>query len=254
LTHKSILKILIGSLCFFLSSLEGTAQSAGSEFGFGLGASIYQGDLSPHWIGAYNRPGLSFQITAQKNLFPLLAIRGLYAYASIRDNEANYASGVHRLRKLSFETSINEFSAQLVLNPSRNNGEEEPGNFRPYFFGGIGVAFVSIKRDFSRFDRNYPHWQTWVLPGLAADSMATMPSSVVTVPVGAGLRFQISDNIAMYTEVSKRIARTEYLDGFSKSANTRENDGFSSAIVGLVFRLGGGNGGRGSTECPVNVW
>ena len=118
----------------------------------------------------------------------------------------------------------------------------------------LGVAFTRITRDWSRFDYNYPYWQSWVLPGLATDSLQALPTSIVTVPVGIGLRYQIGDKLALYGELTKRVARTEYLDGFSKSANQKENDGYSSVIFGLIFRLGSGNGGRGRIDCPEDVY
>lgn len=236
-------------MCF-----DTAAQSVGAEWGLGLGASIYQGDLSPHWLGAYNRPGPCFQLMAQKNIFSGFALRGYYAYASISDNESSYTTGIHRFRNFSFDASINELAVQLVVNPNFNNGQEETGNFHFYFFGGFGVGFTSIRRDFSKFNRSFPYWQTWVVPGLQTDSLKRLPSSIATIPVGAGLRYQIGDNLALFGEVNKRITGNEYLDGFSKSANPSKNDAFSSLVFGLNFRLSGGNGGRGSTDCPKNVY
>jgi hypothetical protein len=109
--------------------------------------------------------------------------------------------------------------------------------------------------------------------------MKALPTSIITFPVGVGLRYQIGDNLALFGEVTKRITNNEYLDGFSKSANQKERDGFGSVIFGLSFRLGdngdgdgggglfggrgifgglfgGGGGGRnrGRIDCPKNVF
>ena len=134
-----------------MTGLQAGAQLL-SEVGFGLGASIYQGDLSPHWLGAYNRPGISFQLNGKRNITSFLGIRAGYAFASISDNEDAYYSGVHQQRKFKFKATINEFAAQLVINPSLDNGWEEPGDLRPYFFGGIGLGFIRVERDWSRFN------------------------------------------------------------------------------------------------------
>lgn len=267
------------SLFFCLKSI---AQLWNAEAGFGIGASIYQGDLSPYWFGAYNRPGLNFQFTGQVPIFPGFSIRGSYAFSSISDNEENYTSGVHRVRKLNFSTTINELSAHLIVNPSFNSGEENIGTVHPYFFGGVGIGFLSVKRDWSKFGYSFPYWQTWVLPGLKTDSLMQLPKSSILFPVGLGVRYQIGYNLSLYGEVNKRIAKTEYLDGFSKVANPKENDGFASFSVGLTFKLsgdgggyggggysGGGGGGifsrifgggsrdrrnRGRVDCPTNVY
>lgn len=268
---------LLTIFIFLFSIRYAPAQSLGTELGIGAGASIYQGDLSPHWLGAYNKPNLSFQLALQQNLLPAFAIRLNYAYAPVRDNEEDYLGGVHKLRNFAFQATIHEFAVHAMINPQFSNGEEEIGNIHPYFFGGIGIGFTRIQRDFSRFNRSFPGWQSWVLPGLTQDSLTRLPTSVITLPVGMGLRFQIGDNVALYGEFSKRIVRNEYLDGFSKSANSKENDGFSSFVIGIVLRRsdsdggggggifgfggGGGGGGRGSgsrkrgrTDCPKNVY
>jgi hypothetical protein len=224
------------------------------EIGAGLGASIYQGDLNPNWIGAYNKPGFSFQLQGALMISSFLSVRANYTYAYIRDNEENYNGGVHKLRNFSFETPVNELSVLGIINPRFNNGYEEVGSIRPYFFAGAGVALLNIKRDFSRFNHGYQHWQSWVLPGLTEDSLKTMPTAVVTVPVGMGLRYQIGYNVAIFAEFTKRVTRTEYLDGFSKSANRKENDGFGALLIGLSFRLWDVMGRRGGYDCPIDVY
>lgn len=274
-------KLFIATMLTVLAFCQSKAQSSGGEWGIALGSSIYQGDLSPHWLGAYEHPGFSFQLSAQMNILPFVALRGNYAHANISDNEENYTSGVHKQRNFSFKATINELSALLVINPKFNNGEEEPGDFRPYFFSGIGYAFTSIQRDFSRFNHSFPYWQSWVLPGLTTDSLTALPKSIITFPVGIGLRYQIGDNVSLFGEATKRITNNEYLDGFSKSANRKERDGFASIVFGLSFRLGdygdgdgggglfggrglfggglfGGSGSnrrnRGRIDCPKNVF
>src|SRR5689334_21667807 len=267
---------LLGLLLILITSLESRSQSLGTELGIGAGASIYQGDLSPHWLGSYTKPNPSFQLFAQENLFSMFAIRAGYAYVPVHDDEKDYVGGVHKFRNFSFSANIHEFSAQLIINPQLSNGEEEVGNIHPYFFAGIGFAFTQIQRNWDRFNYSFPYWQTWVLPGLQTDSLQKMPTSVVTMPVGVGIRYQLSYAIPIYGEVNSRIRSTEYLGGFRKSANRRENDGFSSITIGLVLRrsdlgrgifggfggggFGGGRGGvggyggggryRSRTDCP----
>jgi hypothetical protein len=248
---RSVITIIFALFTFLKVAAQ---SSAFPEMGVGVGASIYQGDLNPHWIGAYDKAGFSFQIQGGFVLNRFLAIRANYTNGYIRDNEEKYTSGVHRHRNFSFETPINELSAVAVVNPQFSNGYEEVGNLHPYFFAGAGITFLNIKRDWSRFNRDFPHWQSWVVPGLLQDSMQQMPTAVVTFPIGAGLRYQIGNNVAIFTEFTKRITRNEYLDGFSKSANRKENDGFGAFIIGLSFRLYDLASRRGGYGCPVDVY
>ncbi|MDQ3278293.1 MAG: DUF6089 family protein, partial [Bacteroidota bacterium] len=137
MTRKITKYLFVSFAAIFFTGLQAGAQLI-SEVSFGLGASIYQGDLSPHWLGAYNRPGISFQLAGQRNITSFLGIRAGYTFASISDNEDSYTTGVHKQRNFQFKASINEISAQLVVNPTLNSGWEEPGEFRPYLFGGVG--------------------------------------------------------------------------------------------------------------------
>lgn len=222
---------LFGVPFLLITALQTKAQSSVPEIGFGAGISFYQGDLSPHWLGTYNRPNFAFQVTAQQNIFPAVAIRANYIFAPVSDDEKDYQGGVHQLRNFSFRTSINEFSAQLVFNPKFSNGEEEVGDLHTYFFGGIGVGLINVQREWQNFNYGYSHWQPWVLSGLKEDSLASLPTAILTVPVGMGIRYQIGDNIALYGEFNKRITRSEYIDGFSRAANSKKKDGFASFTV-----------------------
>lgn len=248
------MRILILCLLFHFSMvLQGFAQSSNMELGFGFGASVYQGDISPTRLGSTNRPGFSFQVFGSYVLHPAFSIRGNFAYLSISDDEKGYG-GYHEHRNFKFHTTINELSAQVVVSPFATY---EPTRFQPYVFGGVGIGFLSVNRDWSNFDFNFPSWQRWVIPGLAQDTMTKLPAAALTFPIGLGLRCKIGENVSLYAEGAHRITTNEYIDGFSKAANPNRNDAFTSLTIGLVFRLGevtGGRGGRGGYGCPVNVY
>jgi hypothetical protein len=123
-----------------------------------------------------------------------------------------------------------------MFNPFRNSGSKELGLVVRYVFGGPRVAITQIVRDWSDFDYSYRTWQSWVRPGLAADSAKSMPKLKLTFPVGAGVRYFFAENFSLFAEVSQRLTNEEYLDGFSKAANQKNNDDFTTFPVGLVFR------------------
>lgn len=244
------------------SALRGTAQSASLfELGFGPGISIYQGDLTPNPIGAMNRPKFSFQMVANLAFHRFLSFRGNYLHTSLSDNEESYGK-YHSLRNFAFKAAVNELSAQLLINLRGNNGDEQLGEISPYLFGGAGVGFTSIQRDWSKF--NFEAYrqvlsQPWVIPGLGTDTTTALPTSVVTFPVGLGVRYFFGENVSLYAEASHRFIRSDYIDGFSRVARPSRNDGFSSLLVGLIFRfsessVGGSRRGRGGYGCPVNIY
>lgn len=228
-------KLLIGFFCTFCLCLQSAAQEPYTEFGYAPGVAYYQGDLSPYRLGTLHKPGLSLQLFRNFGLTSAWSVRVGYAFAFLHEDDATY-SGYKLRRNFSFQAKVNELSSQLIFNPLMTNGEEEIGTLTPYLTGGVGFALVSLERDWSKFDYNYKYWQTWVRPGLAEDSAKAVPKTLLTFPVGAGLRYLIGENFSLFAEVTHRFTREEYLDGFSKAANRKNKDGFSTVTVGLVFR------------------
>lgn len=249
-------RIVPVSLCVLAVCLQVSAQPSRFELGFGMGASVYQGDLSPFRLGSFNKPGFAFQVLFQYNPHPALSLRGNFAFASLQEDESSYHFAYHSHRNFRFETSVNELSALVVVHPLRKSGKETPGHFSPYVFGGAGISFLSVQRDWSRFNQGFG-WQQWVRPGLANDTATTPPRSVIVYPVGAGIQYFFGEKLSLYAEGAHRITRNGYIDGFSLAANPLVNDSYSSYTIGLIFRLSGNDGGRGGRstyDCPVNVW
>lgn len=232
-----MLKLFMGLIGAAFLFLQGKAQDDRyAEWGGALGASIYQGDISPYAFGSLKRPGMGVQLFHQFNLNSAFSMRLNYALAFLSESDKNYSFTYKPYRNFSFETRVNEFAAHLVFNPLRNNGQEDFNRIVPYVFTGLGFAFVNITRDWKDFQYSFPHWQKWVLPGLAADSMHALPNYVLTLPVGVGLRYPLEENISLFAEVAQRFTQEEYLDGFSQSANRKKKDGFATVTIGVIFR------------------
>ena len=249
--------LLTSALCIFVAFWQCQAQTSRLELGFGPGASAYQGDLTPATFGTINKPGFAFQVLVNYNFHKALTLRGNFTYAFLKEDESAYNTAYHQRRNLKFETGVNELSALLVFSPLFSDDNEEPGSLRPYIFGGGGIGFLSIKRDWSAFDKAWPQWQQWVHDGLVKDSMMALPGAILTIPVGVGLRYSFGENVSLYSEGSHRFTKNGYIDGFSMAANPKKDDAFTTLTIGLIFRLSGfngGRGGRGGYGCPVNVW
>jgi hypothetical protein len=248
---------LLAPFCLLFTCWYAQGQSAKFELGFGIGAAVYQGDLTPNRLGNLAKPDFSFQVLLNYNFHPAVSLRANFAFATLREDESRYQLAYHQHRNFRFETSVNELSAQVVFNPLNNTGSELPASIRPYLFGGAGISFLGIKRDHSRFDHNWNGWQSWVRPGLEQDSLTTLPTSIVSFPVGAGLRYVFGENLSLYVEGSHRFTKNGFIDGFSHAANPKVHDTYTTATIGLIFKLSGSNGingGRGGYGCPVNVW
>jgi len=124
--------------------------------------------------------------------------------------------------------------------------------FSPYISAGIGYSFLHVKRDYSRMNvayfgaesdlmrMNVAYFgaESDLMPRLAEDAATSPPRGVVTIPVSVGARYYLNDRWGVSLETNYRITSSDYIDGFSRSANPSRNDHFYSHTVGVVYRIG----------------
>jgi len=133
----------------------------------------------------------------------------------------------------------------MVWDILRKNGVEDRRGFAPYVFAGAGLAIFNIQRDWSRYNAAYFNNET-VSSGLSADIAHRVPKTLPVVPVGLGVKYFISPDLAVHAETNYRLMSSDYLDGFSKAANDNKKDNFYSLSIGMIFSLGYKN----RNDCP----
>jgi hypothetical protein len=129
----------------------------------------------------------------------------------------------------------------------RGNNYGDRKIISPYIFGGIGLSALRVTRDWSRIDYDYFAGEPSLLEGLAADTMHALPGTIPVIPVGAGLRYPISNKLSVMAEASYRFTFTDYIDGFSKASNPDKNDYYGNFSIGLIYTFGK----RSVLDCPV---
>lgn len=215
------------------------------QFGIGGGALIYQGDLTPEKFGAYQSPRFSLNLMAARLLSPSFSLRGNVILGGLRASDANYEDPEWRQhRRFQFRTSVVELNLMPEWNILGKNYDSR--GLSPYVFAGIGYSFLRIRRDYSEFDVAYFGDGAPILNGLTADEAVQPPRGIFSLPVGAGLRYYFSDKWGVQAESSYRIVSTDYLDGFSESANPERGDSYHGHSISLLFRLGKKN----LLDCP----
>jgi Domain of unknown function (DUF6089) len=216
--------------------------------GMNGGVYIYQGDLTPERLGSSTtiQPGLS--VFAKKPINHFLAARVHISMAKLEGNDSRYGKPEYRQqRNFYFTTPVKEFSAQLVWNIFGKNYEDN--GIMPYVFSGAGVSVIGVKKDYSRmdtafFNKNSPE----VMEGLATDNIRGTPRTLFSVPVGIGFELPVSDRLSVNIETAYRFIFTDYLDGFSQSANPKLQDHYHSTSAGVIYKFGKKIKGIG---CPV---
>lgn len=218
------------------------------EIGLSAGTFIYQGDLTPNPMGAFNTMKPGFGITATKNLNRNYAVRLQLLRGKLKGDDAKYETPAWRQqRNFNFTSPVTELSAQMVWHPfGQQTNQAGIINFSPYFFGGLGYSFLKIKRDYSNF--NYAHFtgETGVVTGLTEDINHILPKGMIEFPVGLGVRYGINEKLSFNIEGTYRLTRSDYLDGFSQAANPAKKDHYHTMMVGLIYSFGK----RNRFDCP----
>jgi len=244
---KAKRKIL--AIVSFLLFIAGKSQSQfykDMSIGLNAGMYVYQGDLTPDPLGSFRtiKPGLS--LFAKKPINHFLAARLHMSFASLQGNDSRYSKPDYRQqRNFYFFTPLMEFSGQLVWNIRGRNYDDY--GIQPYVFTGAGVSFVRVQKDYSRMNAAYFGESSDIYAGLVADDAHGTSPALLSVPVGVGAEYPLSERFSINLETSYRFIFTDYLDGFSQSANPTLKDHYHSTSAGLIYKFGKKKKGIG---CP----
>jgi opacity protein-like surface antigen len=122
---------------------------------------------------------------------------------------------------------------------------DNTGRISPYVFAGGALSFLNIHRDWSKFNFAAFDSKSPILVGLGQDTIHKAPSVLPVIPIGAGLKYTINPHWSMTTELNYRYSFSDYIDGFSKSANPHANDSYYSLSIGINYHLF-----NNSIKCP----
>ena len=235
---KSVLKktaavaVIVFGNTFYIFSQTGLSKY---EVGLTGGVFVYQGDLTPETFGAYKTMKPQFALNIYRKLNTSFSLRLNINRGKLKGDDAKYANPDWRQqRNFNFTTPVTELSVQGVWSFLENRTPR----FSPYLFAGAGLSFVNIKRDYSNYNAAYFGENSSVTAGLAQDAATSLPRIIPVAPVGAGVRYFLNDRFSLIGETSYRLSYTDYLDGFSQSANAGKKDHYLSHSIGVVYSFG----------------
>jgi len=236
--------LLFGTMPFTYAQLD----LSNWQVGINGGIFIYQGDLTPSRFGSYKTMKPGFGLYVSRILSPSFILRTNLSFGKLKGDDAKYDKPEWRQqRNFNFTSPVTEISELLVWNIFRNNSNEVGKRFSPYLFGGAGISFIKVNRDYSNFNAEYFGDESDLPARLAEDIATNTPRRILVLPVGAGVEYYLSPKIALTAETNFRYTFTDYLDGFSKAANSEKKDFYHSHVVGLVYKFGAKN----EVGCPV---
>jgi len=203
-----------------LSSLFSTAQPEAvvqeGEFGVGIGASHYFGDLNTR--AHINRPKFAATAFFRKNFGNYIAVRVGASFAQLGYSDIyNDHNEYMQKRNLSFNSNVWELALQGDFNFFRFMPGEPGYNFTPYVTFGVGVfnydpyAMLQGQKHFLRPLNTEGQGTTQYPDRKPYGSMA------FSIPFGAGVKYCINERINVGFEIVHRVTGTDYLDDVSKT-------------------------------------
>ena len=210
---RQLLAILIICLPFSIFAQSSIVQEG--EFGIGLGAGHYFGDLNTR--AHLNRPKLAAGIFFRKNFGNYIALRiaGNFAQLGYSDIYNTHNEFMHR-RNLSFNTKVWELGLQGDFNFYRFMPGDPDFRFTPYVTFGASIFNYD---PYAFLDGQKYSLRELATEGQGIDSSfrdrQPYSSMALAIPFGVGVKYSINDRINLGFEVVYRFTNTDYLDDVS---------------------------------------
>ncbi len=196
------------AVCLFMLLLVSTMRLNAQQWEVGaqLGASGYQGDLNQRNV--FQVSGIAAGLSLKYNFNGYLSLKASYIRAQIEGADSTSKYQQQRDRNLSFFTPLNELS----LVGEFNFFEYLPGDgihkFTPFIYGGI--AAVNYK------PQAMYRGDTYDLAPLMTEGQAKpYKSTVLSIPIGAGIKYNFWRSVGLTFDIGYRTAMTDYLDDVS---------------------------------------
>ena len=197
---------LAGFILFALTLSSLQVQAQDWEGGLFLGFTNYQGDLV---VPSFTLKELNYGagLVIRHNLNRDMALRGNLLFGKIDGRDDNWSEPAFRqIRNFEFESPITELSLTFEYSPF---GEDEwfdsEGKFirklSPYGFAGLGVTFWDPDTDFNLpVDGSLPPGATQA--EIDADRDSDFSTTALVIPIGAGVKYDITDKIIEFAKTN----------------------------------------------------
>jgi len=201
------------------------------EFGITLGVAHYFGDLNTR--AAINRPKPAVGAFFRKQFGNYVGVRLSAHYAQLGYSDTYSKNVYQKTRNLSFNTNIWEIALQGDFNFFKFIPNDPDYAFTPYVTLGVGVftydpyAFTNGEKEFLR---------PLGTEGQLVQYMGRKPynTMAIAIPLGVGIKYNLSEKINFSFEVAHRFTSTDYLDDVSTTYAGEQN--FANASVAKLLQ------------------
>lgn len=178
------------------------------EIGVSAGASGYMGDINPLKPQKFTDPAFGGQV--KRNFNGYWSAKLNFLRGKIQGDDSKSSNAYQNDRNLNFRSDLNELSLQVELNFFNYLPGLLPGfgakRVSPYIFTGVaGVTFNPVA-DYNGSPIELQPLQT---------EAVKYNKYALSVPYGAGFKYNVSGNFNLIGEIGYRTAFTDYLDDIS---------------------------------------
>ncbi|MBC7914255.1 MAG: outer membrane beta-barrel protein [Pyrinomonadaceae bacterium] len=195
-------------LVLFLSGSLPVFSQPSWEIGTFGGSSGYMGDLNP--IKFYKLTDPAYGGFIKRNFDGYWSLKFSVLSGKIRANDSYSKNIQFKNRNLHFFSPITELSIQTEFNFFDYIPSSGKRRFSPYLFTGLGFVSFNPQALYVGDGRTYE---------LNLQNTEDLPNPyntiVLSIPFGAGVKYNLSGKITLGGEVGYRTAYTDYLDDVS---------------------------------------
>ncbi|MBL4752410.1 MAG: hypothetical protein JKY52_02250 [Flavobacteriales bacterium] len=230
------MRALFSILLFYIAAVQVTAQGV-SEVGPFAGVSYYLGDLNLNKHFFFSKPAGG--IVHRYILNSHYAIKNSFLYGTLEAYDSKSNNAVQVNRNLHFRSSIIDIATEIEFNflpfdgpvGDRAKAGSDQYYFSPYVFIGISLFSFNPQANYNG---------TWFdLQPLGTEGQGTIAYqdrkkyslSTISVPIGAGIKYDINNKMNFAFEWGIRMTNTDYIDDVS---TTYANPVAISAEKGII--------------------
>lgn len=230
---RTLLLIFSVTMFSFRLFAQEEAYEQRGEFGFTFGAAHYFGDLNPR--SRINRPKPAFGLYFRRPFNNYLAARISVHYAEVGYSDIYSKNEFQLRRNLSFNSKIWEAAIQGDFNFFKYIPGDPNHSFTPFITIGAGIFSYD---PYAYLDGNKVYLRPLGTEGqnisyVDASGKKRKPygKTAICIPIGAGLKYNVSNNLNLSFQVVHRLTQTDYLDDVSTTYVG--NDKFEVSAAGV---------------------
>lgn len=199
-------------LALFLIGFLPEISAQSWEVGGFAGSSGYMGDINPADPSKFT--DLAFGAQLKRNIDPYWSFKLNAVYGKIQGDDAVSSSEYQQQRNLKFYSVITEAGIQVEFNFFNYIPGVSKKRYTPYLFTGVAGVLFNPKTMYNGTEYQLADYDT---------EGADYKTHAVSIPYGAGIKYNIIRNWNLIAEIGYRTALTDYLDDLSTIYPAKNN-------------------------------